>query len=76
MAAKSTAVSGARAAALRLGKAGEDRKWRRKPLESLEMDSEMASRRFAVARKDNRSSKLRITLTAAASGSMLAAGQG
>jgi hypothetical protein len=28
---------------------GKDRKWRRKPLKSLEMDSEMAVRRFAAA---------------------------
>jgi len=42
-----------RCAAPRLGKAEDDRKWRRKPLESLETELEMASRRFAVAQKGN-----------------------
>jgi hypothetical protein len=36
------------------------RKWRRKPLKSPEMDSAMASRQFAAAGKENRSSEFRL----------------
>jgi hypothetical protein len=51
-------------------------KWRRKPLESLKMDSEMASGRLAVAPKENRSSEFRIKLTDAPFGLMLSSQRG
>ena len=63
-------VGGHDRAATAVGR-GTTRKWRRNPLDSLEMDSVKASRASAVAPKQNRSSELPITLTAAASGSMI-----
>jgi hypothetical protein len=52
-------VTGGRATWLPEPKAGETRKWRRKPLESLKTDSGMAIRQLTAAGNENRSREFR-----------------